>query len=278
METGMTDTAKLLRVFRVDQQLRGLRTRLTAAEGFSAQQEKLLNDLKTRHAAASAELKKARTKVASDESETATIDARIAKIREQMNQTKTNKEYSAFLSELNSLKEQKDAVETSELSQMQSLETLQKTVDDLTNQINERTAIVDRAKADRQTKHDEIRDRLAELKTQRDSLTAEVAPASLRVLEELIAARGDDAMAPVEVIDRRSHEWNCGACMMALTVETINRLAAGGMTRCTHCQCVLFTEEENVASKSEPKEPKEPKVKVSKAKKPKAAPEAEASA
>ena len=277
----MTDTAKLLRVFRVDQQLRGLRTRLTAAESFAAQQEKLLNDLKSRHAAASAELKEARTKVASDESETASIDARIAKIREQMNQTKTNKEYSAFLSELNSLKEQKDAVETNELQQMQALESLQKTVDDLTTQINERQSIVERAKTDCQTKHDEIRDRLTELKSQRDTLAAEVAPASLRVLEELIAARGDDAMAPVEVIDRRSHEWNCGACMMALTVETINRLAKGGMTRCTHCQCVLFTEEENVASKSEPKEPKAPKApkaKVSKAKKPSAAPEAEASA
>ena len=62
--------------------------------------------------------------------------------------------------------------------------------------------------------------RVTELKKQRDAVAKEVPADALAILEELIARRGDDAMAHVEVLDRRNHEWTCGACMMALPVQT----------------------------------------------------------
>lgn len=260
----MTETAKLLRLFRVDQQLRGLRTRLDASERVLGEQQRVLKDLGARHQSAGAELKRLKTSVASDDSETATIDARIEKIRDQMNLAKTNKEYSAFLSELNALKEQKDVLEKHELEEMGKIEALDKQVADLAAQLKERETIVAKAQGERDTKEAEIRDRLTELQAQRDALRAEVSPSTAKTFDDLVRSRGDEAMSHVEVLDRRNHEWTCGSCRMALPVETINNISNGRLTRCVSCQCFLYTEEEDIVSKKEPKESRD--VKASKAK------------
>ncbi|MGH7131505.1 MAG: zinc ribbon domain-containing protein [Phycisphaerales bacterium] len=249
----MTVTAKLLRLFRVDQQLRGLRSRLDAAERFLAEQERQLKEIDTRHGTITTQLKKLKTTVAGEETEVQGIDERMASLRDKMNLTKTNKEYSALLTELNNLKTKKDELESGELEQMQEVENLQKQDTELLAQREERAKIAAQAKAERDNKAAEIKDRLAELKSQRDTLAADVPADAKHILDDLISRRGDDAMAHVEVLDRRSHEWSCGACMMALTVETINKLSTGSLTRCNNCMCILFTEED-VVSKKKPKD------------------------
>lgn len=249
----MSVTAKLLSVFRVDQQLRGLKSRLHAAEKFLAEQERLLKELDAKNSSAAAELKQLKTAIASDEGETASIDARMEKIREHMNNSKTNKEYSAFLAELSTLKAKKDEIEKSEMGEMERVESLQKKADEYAKARTERTGIVATAKKDRDAKAAEIKDRVNELQSQRDHLAKEVPAADLKVLDEMIAKLGDEAMSPVEVVDRRNHEWSCTSCQMTLPVELVNNLSMGRVTRCISCKCILFTEED-VVSKKKPKE------------------------
>lgn len=240
----MTVTAKLLSLFRVDQQLRGLRTRLDAAERFLSIQVEQHKELDAKHAAIAAQVRSSKSAIGSDESETATIDARMATLREQMNAARTNKEYSAFLTELNSLKTQKDAIEKRELEQMEKLQALEKQALELATKRDERVKIVDTAKSDRDAKAAEIQGRLDELTAQRSKLAADVPKDALRVFEELVRARGDEAMAPVEVLDRRAHEYTCAACQMTLPVETLNHIVKGTLVRCANCQCILFSDAE----------------------------------
>lgn len=240
----MTVTASLLRLFRVDQQLRGLRTRLDAADRFHKEQLRQYDELLTRLATLQNQVKTAKVGIGGDESEVAGIDARIAKIRDQMNAAKTNKEYSAFLTELNALKAQKDACEERELGQMEKVQELEKQIGEVTAQRDERVKIVEQAKTDRDTKQSEIQGRLDELTADRAKLAGEVPKDALRVFEELVAKRGDEAMAHVEVLNARDHEYTCAACMMTLPVETLNHISRGTLTRCVNCQCILFVDGE----------------------------------
>jgi predicted nucleic acid-binding Zn-ribbon protein len=249
----MTVTAKLLRLFRVDQQLRGLRSRLDGAERFLNEQTKQLKDLETKHSTMSADLKKLKTAVAGDETESKTIQARIDSLREKMNATKTNKEYSALVTEVKNLEAKKKTLEDGELDRMGKSEDLAKQDAEMLAKIEERRLIANKAKEDRDAKAAEIKDRLAELVSERAEAAKDVPADVLRVFEDQVLRKGDDAMVRVEVLDRRNHDWACSGCFMALTVETINKLSTGGFTRCNNCECILYTEED-VVSKKKPKD------------------------
>jgi predicted nucleic acid-binding Zn-ribbon protein len=249
----MSVTAKLLSVFRVEQMLRGLKSRLNTAEKFLAEQERQLKAVDAEFSKAAAELKQIKTSIAGEEGETASIDARMEKLREQMGNSKTNKEYSAFLSELNSLKAKKDEIEKHELEEMSKVEELQKKNDERSAARDERLKIVDHARKDRDAKSAEIKDRVAELTAQRDALAKDVPVEAIKMLNDALQVHGDEAMSAVEVVDRRNHEWSCGNCQMTLPVETVNAISMGKLTRCISCKCVLYTEED-VVSKKKPKE------------------------
>ncbi len=240
----MTVTAKLLRLFRTDQQLRGLRSRLDAAERFLAEQQRLLKELDARHAAAAAAVKSAKVAINSDEHEAQAVDARVATLREQMNAARTNKEYSAFLAELNTLKAKKDEFEQHELGQMETLQKAEKDLAEVESRREERQKMAAKAQADRDAREGEIKGRLDELNAERTKLVADVPKDALKIYDDLSRSRGDDAMAQVEVLDHRAHEYTCSACQMTLPVESLNHIVKGSLVRCSSCQCILYTEAE----------------------------------
>jgi uncharacterized protein len=265
----MSVTKQLLDLFRVDKQLRGLRSRLDGAERFFSQQGGLLAELDKQKTTLEAQVKQLRAVIANEEGEAARIEARTTSLREQMNSAKTAKEYNAFLTELNTLKEQKSAADEKVLESMTKVEESEKKLAEVLIQHAERSKIASTAKTDRDAKSAEIKDRLAELTEQRQTLTTGIPARELRMLEDLIKARGDEAMSPVEVLDRRSHEGSCSACMMAIPVEAVSALMSGKLMSCPSCRCILFIEDSAFAPEKKapkaPKAPKKPKEKAAKA-------------
>ncbi len=261
----MSVTKQLLDLFRVDKQLRGLRSRLDGAERFLTQQSTLLAEMDKQKSTLESQVKHLRAVIANEEGEAARIEARTTSLREQMNSAKTAKEYNAFLTELNTLKEQKAAVDEKVLESMTKVEENEKKLADILGHHSERSKIAGTAKTDRDAKSSEIKDRLAELTTERHTLTAGIPPRELKMLEDLIKTRGDDAMVPVEVLDRRSHEGSCSACMMAIPVEAVSALMSGKLMSCPSCRCILYVEEETFApEKKKPAAPKKPSTKKAK--------------
>ncbi len=251
----MSVTTQLLELFRVDKQLRGLRSRLDAAERFLTQQSGLLGDMDKQKATLEAQVKQLRATIANDEGEAARIEARASTLREQMNSAKTAKEYNTFLSELNTLKEQKTAADEKVLESMTKVEEAEKKLTEIKGQHDERSKIAGTAKTDRDAKSAEIKDRLAELTAQRQLLTTAVPPRELKMLEDLIKSRGDEAMVAIEVLDRRAHEGSCSACMMAVPVEAVSALMSGKLVSCPSCRCILFIEEATFTKEKKTKDP-----------------------
>jgi uncharacterized protein len=245
----MSVTEKLLRVFRVDQQLSGLQSRLRAAERFLEEQTRQLQQIDAKRETINGQLKHLQATIGDNEGEMARLDARIEVLREQMNSAKTNKEYKAFLTEVNTLKADRSQYETAALEQMTKSDELRKQVEQLDAQRGDREKLQKVAAEDRERKAEEIKDRLAQLQTERKTLVAEVSSETMSLYEQLVRQRGDDAMAPIEELDRRRHEYTCSSCQMAVPVETVSALIRGSsagapLTRCVSCGAILYLETE----------------------------------
>jgi len=241
----MDVTAQLLRVFLVEKQVRGLQSRLGGAEKFLGEQKSQLDQIETKTKSLEAALKANQVKLADAEGEMKRLDARMELLKKQMDTAQTNKEYKAFLTEVNTLKAERDKHETSALEFMGKCDESKKQIAELAKQRDEREQVKKVASDDRDKREAEIRDRLTELKAQRDQVATGVPSDALAVLSGLIRTKGDEAMAVVEIQDAKRHEFNCGSCMMSLPIDAVVRLMSTGMmTRCASCSAILYMDEE----------------------------------
>lgn len=245
----MSVTEKLLRVFRVDQQLQGLESRLRAAEKFHDEQSRHLDTLRSQQRQVSDQLKQLQAQIGEQEVEIKSIDARVERLRDQMNSAKTNREYKAFLLEVNTFKADRDRLEQSALELMTKADELKKQQGELDAKASERDKVRGVAASDRDKRADEIRDRVNELRAERRRLVSDVPADALSVYDEQLRTRGDEAMAPVELQDRKRHEATCGSCMMSMPMETLSALIQGTrLIRCVSCGCILYLERETAES------------------------------
>jgi len=260
----MSLTKQLLDLFRVDKQLRGLRHRLEAAERFLSHQQTQLADLERTRTDLTGQSRQLRAGASNDEGEAQRLEARMVAIREQMNQTKTAKEYQALVTEINTFKAQKAECEERALEAMSRVEQSDARLKEIEGQFEERTRMVAKALQDRDQRSSEIHERVTELSAQRLELAKAIPASNLNEFELLVKARGDDAMAHIEMIDRRAHEGSCSACMMAIPVESLSALMTGKLTRCPSCRCYLFIEESIMNQPEEPRKRKPSKKKAAK--------------
>ncbi len=254
----MNVTAKLERLFQVEKQARGLRGRLDSAERFLAEQTKDLAALDAKKSTLESQIKTLSAQAGDHEGEVKRLDARTATIRGQMDSAQTTKQYQAFLVEINNLKTDRDKSETAALELMTKIEELKKQLGEVEGLRATREQVKKVAVTERDARHAEIQTRLTELQDQRKVLAADVPPTALALLTMLLKNHGDDAMAPVQVEDRKRHEYTCGACQMSISVEAVSGLMSKGqLTRCGSCQCILFLDETAVKALETPEKRRE---------------------
>lgn len=239
----MTITEKLLRLHQVDAQLRGLQHRIASAERYLEQQTLQLSTLSTKRDAVDAQLRQLKASIHNDETETAQYDEKIAKLRDQLNNAQTSKEYSTFLSEINTFKADKSLIEDRTLEQMTQLEELESSLAELNESYKKRLHIQEVAQKDLDQRQADAKDRIEELKTEREAAAKEVPSSSLKIFDE-IANRFDpeeSVMASLEEHHRRSMEYSCSACQTMVPVELVSRLLGkGDMTLCVSCGSILY--------------------------------------
>ena len=243
----MTVTAKLLSLYRVDQQLNGLQSRLRAAERYLAAQEKQLSDLKDQARSLQSQIRQLEAAEHNDEVEAKGMDERIATLRERMNNAKTSKEHSAFLTEINTLKADKGLIEERAIETLNKLDELRVRLAELTAQVLEREKVREIARTDRDRKETEIRGSLEELKGLRQEAIRDVPGGALAIYEERLAKHDpEEVMASVDEQDRRNMEYTCGNCYTHLPIEPVNRLLkrSDELIACPACQVILYIEED----------------------------------
>lgn len=220
----MGATSKLLALYRVDQQLNGVKGRLQQAERFLRRQEHLLSEVNATHETIKGQLRQLEAAAHNDETELKQLDERIESLRERMNSAKTHKEHSAVLTEINTLKADRGAIEDKLLDQMNTVDRLREQLADVEAQRTEREKVRDQAEADRQARAAEIESQVGALEAERRTKADDVPPYALEMYEERVSLGLDDVMAPVTEEDRRNMVYISEASNQALPVELVNKL------------------------------------------------------
>jgi predicted nucleic acid-binding Zn-ribbon protein len=241
----MDVTTRLLRVYQIDRQLAGLQSRLRAAERFFNEQTKQLAALDAKHVALVKQVKQISASVANAENDVRSTNDRLETIREQMDKARTTKDYQTFLNEVNSLKADKAKVEEDALGQMTRADELKAELAELDTQRAERAKMRGVAETQCKDRKAEIADKLEQLTKERVEAVEEVPANVLSDYERLYEHREEDTMAPMEIADVKRHEYHCGACMMAVPMQSGVALLTGQFTNCPNCQCILYLSAES---------------------------------
>ncbi|OQY97497.1 MAG: hypothetical protein B6D35_15005 [Candidatus Brocadia sp. UTAMX2] len=161
-------------------------------------------------------------------------EAEIAKLRLQMNQVKTNKEYSAIKTEIGGKEANKSVLEEEIIGMMTKCEEMnqryrvfEKTIEQENSQFKE---LQKQVEANMKT----IDAEMHELTTMRNKYATLLDSDALQHYNRLVSHK--DAVAIVPVVNRV-----CQGCFMSVTAQTLNQLLSGkDLTFCNSCGRILY--------------------------------------
>lgn len=236
----------LLNLYRVDSQVRALRSRLDAAQRYLDAQVKQIEQLSLQRDETLSRKKHLQASIGNRESELASIDERIEKLRVELNNAVTNKQYNALLTELNSIKDDRAQVEELILSEMEQIEQFDAQLGELQSQLDEREKVRQVAEAQLHERQADVGQRLEELQQERQQATVGIPGDVLHLFEEIGDLHDGQVMAEVEEISRRHREYACGACHMQMPFNLISMMysSADEVVRCPACGRILHIQEE----------------------------------
>lgn len=242
----MTLIEELQKLYKVDVQLRALRSRLDSAQRYLNVQTGELEKLTSRKAELQQRRKQFQANIANLETETKSIDERLEKLRGDLNSAVNNKQYTTVLSELNTAKEQRSQIEDKTIAEMENIEKLDAELEELDAKIAERSKVRDVASAQLQQRQADVGERLAELETERAAAAEHIPSKEMDIFDNLAEMYEGEAMAPVEEISRRNREYSCGVCNMQIPFEQVSALMNNldTVVCCASCHRILYMAEE----------------------------------
>jgi len=239
---------QLRKLYLLEKQVRGMRSRLDAAQRRHRAQQGKLEQLRSQLGELQQQQKHAQAKAGELENESNAVELRIAKLREQMNSVTSNKEYSALLVEVNTLKLEKGKYEDEALGALNDAESLAQAVADKQAEVDGQDKLVSGAVKDVEEARADVGDELDRLVTQRDEAAEDVPDDVLATFQEQAENHDGEAMAHIIEENKRRMEYACGGCYMHLPPERVNSVMIGGndITTCPCCGRILYLEPDGV--------------------------------
>lgn len=168
-------------------------------------------------------------------------DAHIAKLRAALNLAKTNKEYSALLTELNMSKADDSKIENQVLDLMKNVETDEASCREIQGQINEQKGKLAELRKDAEAKATEFEKQIKEIQVEWDAAAEKIPPETLEVFDRVADTYDGEALAVAGKQNEQVEVFSCGGCFMGLPVETVNRLMTKDeIIRCSNCTRILI--------------------------------------
>ena len=163
----MTLIEDLLTLYRVERQLRGLRSRVDSAEIYLRVQQRQLNTLQERQEELETHKRQRQAHAGNLETEGEVVDERAAKLRDELNESSNTRQYQAVLNEVNSLKDKRKEFDEQAIAELTAVEKIDEELGELKAQLTERTKVLNSAQEELVSRKAEIKDSLAEIETER---------------------------------------------------------------------------------------------------------------
>jgi uncharacterized protein len=234
----------LLALFKIDRDLQTLRTGLENVQRDQKRQQAKIADLTRSLESQESANMKLQAEVGGKELELKTRQAHIEKMRESLNTTKTNKEYSAILVTISGEKAEVAKLETITLEQMQTVESNAQALAGIRTQIAAEKVVLQKIQSEHGEKVSLLEEQISAAEARRAEAAKAVPPEPLRQYDRLSQKFPGDAMAPVNWDENDHDDVSCGACFMGLNVEHVNLLRGRDeIRRCNSCNRILYLPE-----------------------------------
>ncbi|HIA71996.1 MAG TPA: hypothetical protein EYO01_04785 [Phycisphaerales bacterium] len=243
----MTLIDNLLTLYKVDRQVRSLRSRVESAEIYLKVQNRQMDAISVERTENELQLKQRRANIANIETETGSIDTRIDYLRQELKKAVNDKQYSALLAEVNTIKELRKAFEEEILVEMTFVEELELAAADISQRVEEREKVKQVAENELKVRKSEIAEQLVELESERSTAAAVIPEETLNEFDSLADDYDGEAMAAIEIIDLKRKEYSCTSCSLHLPLESITTMLGPKdiVVKCVSCDRILYLETES---------------------------------
>jgi len=187
--------------------------------------------------AAEADTKAARVKAELKERELQDAEQAVIKLRNQINQAKSNKEFQALQHEILAKEADNTRLEDTVLAQMQSIDRQVEERKAAAAELKEAEAALAGVRARLDEESEEISAKIGKLAAERSAAGKDVPSEIFAKYQRLISRRGQTAMVAVV-------NGSCQGCFMQMRPETMAQLKKGSdLVTCHSCGRILYLEE-----------------------------------
>jgi uncharacterized protein len=179
-------------------------------------------------------------------------ETEVSKYRAALNTSKSNKDYSAILTQINTLKADNSKLEEQVLKIMQEVDLLKADADKVQQQMQAEQAKLAEIEKSSGEEVKRLTVMLEDLTGKRAEAAKSVSQEYLNAFDRIAGNYEGDAMAAIEVHGKRPpFEYVCGGCFMSLNAEHVNALRTRDEIRtCDNCGRILYLEAEPQKSAS----------------------------
>ncbi len=225
----------------VERELVRLRSEKSENERAMTACQRLLKQIDEQIAVKKAESQQHQLRAQRLESEIRQHEEHVVKLRQQLNTTRTTREYAAILTEINTEKADSSKIEEQALQALQGVEESKAELEQLQQQRDAMLQRLDRSRRALEQFITKTKDQWQQLEQRKEELAQEVPGTALTKFERVAEYHEGDAMAEIVKPHPKRDDFVCGGCHMTVTAETVNAL----MTRdelqtCNNCGRILF--------------------------------------
>ncbi len=237
---GLTLDA-LHRLQDVERELVRLRSEKSDKERAIAVAARLLKQLDEQITTKKVESQQHQLKAQRLESEIRQHEEHVAKLRQQLNTTRTTREYAAILTEINTEKADSSKIEEQALQALQSVDQSKAELQQIDDQRTSLLQRIDRARHGLDTFASQNKDQWQDLEKRKEELAQDIPGAILAKFERVAEYHEGDAMAEIQKPHPKRDEFVCGGCHMTITNEAVNALMTrDDLQMCNNCGRILY--------------------------------------
>jgi len=171
-------------------------------------------------------------------------EGEITKLRASLNSAKTNKEYSALLTQLNTTKADSSKIEDQVLDLLKNTETDEDECSEIKEQIEQQKQKLEQIRKESETSTEKYQKEINQVEDEWKQVAKSIPADNLEIFQRVAETYDGEAIAVVEEHGGTNKTYTCGGCFMGITAESVNLLLIKDeIIRCPNCTRILVLRE-----------------------------------
>ena len=230
----------LIKLQSVENRLRAAKTKLARCRRSVIIQENRIRSLQSNLETKKEEIQLTKVQCNRLELELKSRDNDVAKLRAALNNSKTNKEYAALLTQLNITKADNSKLENQILELLKDIETQEAELKNIRKQIDEQKQLLEQVRKKVDTSSSDYEAEIAVIQAEWDQFAGTIPPTPLQIFTRVAETYDGEAVAEIQTQEGKVEAYSCGGCFMGVAAECVNLLMTKDeIIRCPNCTRIL---------------------------------------